>query len=32
MTKRMTISRMGALGGSALLIAAIGAPVAAQDV
>ncbi|MEX1334038.1 MAG: extracellular solute-binding protein [Candidatus Limnocylindrales bacterium] len=32
MTRRSTISRFGALGGSALLVAAIGAPVAAQDV
>ena len=32
MTRRTTINRLGALGGSALLIAALGAPVAAQDV
>jgi raffinose/stachyose/melibiose transport system substrate-binding protein len=32
MTRRSTISRLGALGGSALLVAALGAPTAAQDV
>jgi len=32
MTRRSTITRLSALGGSALLVAALGAPVAAQDV
>ena len=32
MIRRSTITRLGALGGSALLVAALGAPVAAQDV
>ena len=32
MIRRSTVSRLGALGGSALMLAALGAPAVAQDV